>query len=120
MFFGSTFQFKVILEEFDAQDGLRKLHNVISTLPILLAENNSPPLNEDAECASRQIVRHVCLAYKRYLEAHLYIKVEHIRRSQMRPSDRYTQAIATLPSYKVSVKLKIIKCIYNYQLKVDI
>lgn len=100
MFFGSTFQFKVILEEFDAQDGLRKLHNVISTLPILLSENNSPPLNEDAECAARQIVRHVCLAYKRYLEAHLYIKVEQIRRAQMRPSDRHTQTIATLPSYK--------------------
>lgn len=104
MFFGSTFQFKVILDEFDAQDGLRKLHNVIATLPILQSENNTAPLNEDAECAARQIVRHVCLAYKRYLEAHLHIKVEHIRRAQMRPSDRHTQAIATLPSYKVGAK----------------
>lgn len=30
MFFGLTFQFKTILEEFDAQDGLRRLHNVVS------------------------------------------------------------------------------------------
>lgn len=30
MFFGLTFQFKIILEEFDNQDGLRKLHNVVS------------------------------------------------------------------------------------------
>lgn len=30
MFFGSTFQFRVILDEFDAQDGLRKLHNLVS------------------------------------------------------------------------------------------
>jgi HIV-1 Vpr-binding protein len=30
MFFGLSFQFRVILEEFDAQDGLRKLYNVVS------------------------------------------------------------------------------------------
>lgn len=30
MFFGFSFPFKVILEEFDAQDGLRKLFNVVS------------------------------------------------------------------------------------------
>lgn len=32
MFFGLTFQFKGILDEFDAQDGLRKLHNVVCTI----------------------------------------------------------------------------------------
>lgn len=31
MFFGLAFQFKVILDEFDSQDGLRKLCNVVST-----------------------------------------------------------------------------------------
>lgn len=30
MFFSLSFQFKVILDEFDAQDGLRKLYNVVS------------------------------------------------------------------------------------------
>ena len=30
MFFGFSFQFKVILDEFDRQDGLRKLYNVVS------------------------------------------------------------------------------------------
>lgn len=29
MFFGLSFQFRVILEEFDNQDGLRKLYNVV-------------------------------------------------------------------------------------------
>lgn len=29
MFFGLSFQFKVILDEFDNQDGLRKLYNVV-------------------------------------------------------------------------------------------
>lgn len=87
MFFGLTFQFRIILEEFDEQDGLRKLHNVIATLPILSSEDIAG-LNEDAECAARQIVRHVCVAYKRYLEAHLHIKVEQVRRSQLRPNER--------------------------------
>lgn len=30
MFFGLSFQFKIILDEFDSQDGLRKLYNVVS------------------------------------------------------------------------------------------
>lgn len=32
MFFGLAFQFKNILDEFDNQDGLRKLYNVVSIL----------------------------------------------------------------------------------------
>ncbi|KAK9743853.1 hypothetical protein QE152_g8253 [Popillia japonica] len=100
MFFGLTFQFKIILEEFDSQDGLRKLHNVISTLPNLSSEDSPPIMNEDAECAARQIVRHVCVAYKRYLEAHLYAKVEQIRRSQLRPNERSASTVPTQPSYK--------------------
>ncbi|XP_018331272.1 DDB1- and CUL4-associated factor 1 isoform X2 [Agrilus planipennis] len=101
MFFGLTFQFRVILEEFDEQDGLRKMHNVISTLPILSSEENTPPLNEDVESAARQIVRHVCVAYKRYLEAHLYIKVEQLRRSQLRPNEKqHLPALPSQPSYK--------------------
>ncbi|XP_060518172.1 protein mahjong-like isoform X1 [Cylas formicarius] len=101
MFFGLTFQFKVILDEFDAQDGLRKLHNVISTLPILLPDTDTGQLNEDQECAARQIVRHVCVAYRRYLEAHLYTKAELIKRSQMRPSEKTnTPLLPALPPYK--------------------
>ncbi|KAH1001652.1 hypothetical protein HUJ04_005640 [Dendroctonus ponderosae] len=95
MFFGLTFQFKVILDEFDAQDGLRKLHNVISTLSILQPERDTGQMNEDQECASRQIVRHVCVAYRRYLEAHLYLKAAALNRAQSRPSGG-----AVLPPYK--------------------
>ncbi|XP_057334525.1 DDB1- and CUL4-associated factor 1 isoform X2 [Microplitis mediator] len=79
MFFGCSFPFKVILEEFDAQDGLRKLFNVISTLPILNIEDESS-INDDEECASRQIVRHVAVALKKYIEAHLYLKAEQLQR----------------------------------------
>jgi len=35
MFFGFSFPFKVILEEFDAQDGLRKLFNVVRNIQCL-------------------------------------------------------------------------------------
>lgn len=35
MFFGFSFPFKVILEEFDAQDGLRKLFNVVRKIYII-------------------------------------------------------------------------------------
>ncbi|XP_050302636.1 protein mahjong isoform X2 [Anthonomus grandis grandis] len=100
MFFGLTFQFKVILDEFDAQDGLRKLHNVISTLPILQPDHdaNGQP-NEDQECSARQIVRHVCLAYRRYLEAHLYHKAEPIQRSQLRLNPS-APVMPVLPPYK--------------------
>ncbi|KAK6624133.1 hypothetical protein RUM44_010991 [Polyplax serrata] len=100
MFFGLSFQFRVVLEEFDAQDGLRKLYNVISTLPILSVEDEvSSVLNEDEECSYRQIVRHVTVALKKYYEAHLYIKAEQLRRAQDRDSGEKNFR-SLLPSYK--------------------
>ncbi|XP_077295006.1 lisH and WD40 domain-containing protein mahjong [Arctopsyche grandis] len=85
MFFGFSFQFRVILEEFDAQDGLRKLYNLISTLPILSVEDDNN-ISDDESCAARQIVRHVCVALKKYLESHLYHKAAALRR-QGRPGE---------------------------------
>jgi protein VPRBP (HIV-1 vpr-binding protein) (vprBP) (vpr-interacting protein) (DDB1- and CUL4-associated factor 1). len=38
MFFSLTFSFRVILELFDSQDGLRKLLNVVSNLTLKLIE----------------------------------------------------------------------------------
>ncbi|XP_070530641.1 protein mahjong isoform X2 [Cardiocondyla obscurior] len=98
MFFGFSFPFKVILEEFDAQDGLRKLFNVISTLPILNIEEE-PTINDDEECASRQIVRHVAVALKRYMEAHLHLKAEQLQRAENVRAERDTWQ-PSLPPYK--------------------
>ncbi|XP_076661247.1 lisH and WD40 domain-containing protein mahjong [Halictus rubicundus] len=98
MFFGFSFPFKVILQEFDAQDGLRKLFNVISTLPILNLEEE-PTLNDDEECASRQIVRHVAVALKRYMEAHLHLKAEQLQRAENVRAERDTLQ-PSLPPYK--------------------
>ncbi|KAJ8958385.1 hypothetical protein NQ314_006407 [Rhamnusium bicolor] len=119
MFFGLTFQFKVILEEFDSQDGLRKLHNVIATLPILLPDSDTGQLNEDQEGAARQIVRHVCVAYRRYLEAHLNAKVELIRRSQLRPNERLAPPLPPQPSYKVTLTLQSIFIPEEIQQQID-
>lgn len=104
MFFGLAFQFKIILDEFDNQDGLRKLYNVVSSimlpygstdifvleffyfwfrfeqisvLPILGDEHS---LNEDETCAARQLIRHVCVALKKYMESHLYYKYSQVSR----------------------------------------
>ncbi|OAD58169.1 DDB1- and CUL4-associated factor-like 1 [Eufriesea mexicana] len=102
MFFGFSFPFKVILEEFDAQDGLRKLFNVISTLRILNIEEE-PALNDDEECASRQVVRHVAVALKRYMEAHLHLKTEQLQRAENVRTECDTWQ-PSLPPYK-AVKL---------------
>ncbi|XP_055383452.1 protein mahjong isoform X2 [Condylostylus longicornis] len=87
MFFGLSFQFKVILDEFDNQDGLRKLYNLIAVLPILSAEDNNDILNDDEECAARQLVRHVCVAMKKYMESHLFFKYNQVMRQQCPTSD---------------------------------
>ena len=84
MFFGTSFQFRVILDIFDAQDGLRKLYNMISTLSILSLEDQTDMLDDDFAHAARQTVRHVCAALKRYFEVHLAWKVEHLQRQKVR------------------------------------
>jgi hypothetical protein len=60
-------------------------------------------LNDDEECAARQIVRHVCVALKRYLEAHLCIKAENLRRTQLRETGGQLEPV--LPPAKVSTAL---------------
>lgn len=50
-------------------------------MPILTIEEETI-LNEDDKCASRQIVRHVTVALKRYMESHLYLKAEQLKRAE--------------------------------------
>lgn len=47
-------------------------------LPILGTEDHT--LNDDDECAARQMVRHVCVALKRYMESHLFYKYTQMSR----------------------------------------
>lgn len=58
----------------------------ISILPILNPDNDDAPLDrftEDMECSARQLVRHVCVALKRYMESHLYFKYQSFMRHQI-------------------------------------
>lgn len=93
MFFGLSFQFKQMLEEFDMQDGLRKLYNVISVLSIL-SQTEEYSLSADEENAERQVIRHVCVAIKKYFESHLFFK--------------YTQVMRT-PSTRIPIPMRALK-----------
>lgn len=65
-------------------------------LPILGSEDHG--LNDDEECAARQMVRHVCVALKKYMESHLFLKY-----SQMtRLNDPSASALPAQPIFKVS------------------
>ncbi|KAL3852286.1 hypothetical protein ACJMK2_015948 [Sinanodonta woodiana] len=99
MFFANAFPFKVILDLFDKNDGLRRLFNVISTLPILSVENgNHLELTEDQIFTMRQLARHTCSALKKYFEVHLVIKADEIRRSHLR--NEGGSPIHETPAYK--------------------
>ncbi|ELU17976.1 hypothetical protein CAPTEDRAFT_202659, partial [Capitella teleta] len=101
MFFGMAFPFRVILELFDHQDGLRKLFNVISTLAILnVEEDTDAVLSEDEIFASRQAARHVCVALMKYFQAHLAIKADQLRRSHLR--HEAGSPLVEMPAYKAS------------------
>ncbi|XP_068109089.1 DDB1- and CUL4-associated factor 1 isoform X2 [Hyperolius riggenbachi] len=84
MFFSICFSFRAVLELFDCQDGLRRLVNLISTLEILNLEDQGALLSDDEIFASRQTGKHTCMALRRYFEAHLAIKVEHVKQSLQR------------------------------------
>lgn len=68
-------------------------------MPILNIEEE-PTINDDEECASRQIVRHVAVALKRYMEAHLHLKAEQLQRAENVRAERDTWQ-PSLPPYKV-------------------
>ncbi|KAG8191779.1 hypothetical protein JTE90_026814 [Oedothorax gibbosus] len=86
MFFECAFAFKIILDNFDEQDGLRKLFNVMSTLEMFV-QNSNRTLSDDQIFANRQTTRHVCGALKRYFEAHLVTEVERVNRLSTHRSD---------------------------------
>ncbi|KAK3101991.1 hypothetical protein FSP39_007955 [Pinctada imbricata] len=97
LFFSQSFSFRVILDLFDKQDGLRRLLNVISISEIMNTEERRE-IGDDQLFTMRQLARHVTLALKRYFEAHLAHKVDEIKRSHAR-SD-CTSMIQDTPAYK--------------------
>ena len=75
----------------------------ISTLSILnIEEDNSTLLTEDEIFTSRQAARHVCVALKKYYEAHLAIKADQLRRSHLR--NEGGSPLVESPAYKVKTQ----------------
>ena len=73
----------------------------ISTLQILRTEEEeeNPDISEDQIFQSRQALRHVCVALKKYFEAHLGMKADQIRRSHVRHERE--SPLPDSPIYKV-------------------
>uniref|UniRef100_A0A1I8GR74 LisH domain-containing protein n=1 Tax=Macrostomum lignano TaxID=282301 RepID=A0A1I8GR74_9PLAT len=83
MFFSHAFGFKLILDYFDKQDGLRKLYNVMATQVIFTGTDDEVALlPEDALFTCRQIVKLVTGALRRYFELHLLYKSESLSQEQ--------------------------------------
>lgn len=75
----------------------------MSILEILNIEDQNEYMSEDEIFTSRQSARHVCVAMKRYFEAHLGIKADQTRRSHVR--NEGGSPLAETAPYKVSTSL---------------
>ena len=63
------------------------------------ADANQSDMSEDQVFTSRQAARHVCVAFRRYFEAHLAVRSDQIRRSHMR--SQAGSPLVEMPAYKV-------------------
>ncbi|VDO17780.1 unnamed protein product [Brugia timori] len=82
MFFTHAFQFRPVLERFDDYDGPRRLFNYISTLT-LLQEDSDTVLSDEHLYTSMQAIRNTCMAFRSYMAAHIFVKVEHLKRTHV-------------------------------------
>uniref|UniRef100_A0A0M3HUU8 DDB1- and CUL4-associated factor 1 n=1 Tax=Ascaris lumbricoides TaxID=6252 RepID=A0A0M3HUU8_ASCLU len=81
MFFIHALQFRPILERFDQIDGLRRVLNCVSTLKLL--QEDCDDLSDEQLYTSFQAVRNTCAAFRSYMQTHVYLKVEHLKRTQL-------------------------------------
>ena len=87
MFCGLACAFRILLDIFDEQDGVRKLYNTICTLQILNPDSDQPInniLTDDQEYNQRLSIRHVMVTFRLYIQSHLAIKAQQLRRLQDR------------------------------------
>lgn len=73
----------------------------ISVLPILGSDDHG--LNDDEECAARQMIRHVSVALKKYMEGHLFYKY-----TQMSRLNEPINPAQTINLFRVSVA--VLRC----------
>ncbi|KAL3222634.1 hypothetical protein MRX96_028410 [Rhipicephalus microplus] len=122
MFFGLAFPFRSLLELFDQQDGLRKLLNVMSTLDVFVRGSNSDSAtpSDDQVFASRQTARHVCVALKRYFEAHLAHKADHLRRSHTRNATATSSGTSITSATSASSPSSIPVCLCDNSVRFEV
>uniref|UniRef100_F6YIR9 Uncharacterized protein n=1 Tax=Ciona intestinalis TaxID=7719 RepID=F6YIR9_CIOIN len=66
LFFSISFQFRIILKLFDQQNALRKLLNVLSTLPIISGDGDINVTDEENQYTYRQAARTTCATLRKY------------------------------------------------------
>ncbi|CAB3405775.1 unnamed protein product [Caenorhabditis bovis] len=83
MFLAHAVYYKTILDRFDQKDGPRKLYNYIATLNIIqeVAAKDDFELTEEQVHTSTQSIRNAVSSFRSYVAAHLFVKLEAIRRS---------------------------------------
>ncbi|MFH4974522.1 hypothetical protein AB6A40_001231 [Gnathostoma spinigerum] len=82
MFFTHAFRFRPVLERFDAKNGVVRLLNYISTLKLLSGkEDEIDGMSDEVLYSSLQAVKTSCAAFRTYMASHVYLKVEHLRRT---------------------------------------
>lgn len=123
LFFGASFVFRAILDAFDAQEGLRKMINLLQNAVSLRTGGNSGlpgtlPTSRTDRAASaevltsseKQIAYHTCVALRQYFRARLLILVDSLRpykgrsglrilssgRASYKPLDLSNEAIESL------------------------
>ncbi|XP_074608970.1 DDB1- and CUL4-associated factor 1-like isoform X1 [Acropora palmata] len=79
-FFSFCFSSRAVLDLFDHSNGLEKLVNQLSTLPIF-RRDEAESLSVKEVFDKIQVAKDTCLALRRYFEAHLYFKATLLRRS---------------------------------------
>jgi len=65
------------------------------------ADANQTDMSEDQVFTSRQAAKHVCVAFRRYFEAHLAIHSDQIRRSHMQ--SQAGSPLVDTPVYKACI-----------------
>ncbi|KAI1711494.1 DDB1- and CUL4-associated factor 1 [Ditylenchus destructor] len=85
IFFAHSLQFRAILERFDQRDGLRRLYNYIAGLAILhktTEEIEDDPQADMLWSQSYLTIRSGVSAFRTYLSSHVFLRIEHMKRSQ--------------------------------------
>ena len=93
IFFAAAFVFRAVVDAFDAQEGLKKLLNLLHGAASVRSGGNSGTLGlsnlgslrndrspaEVLTASEKQVAYHTCVALRQYFRAHLLLLVESLR-----------------------------------------